>query len=252
MAVPTMKISWLVRGEDAVPAGDRWLTRAEAATAAAARFTKRRDEYRLRRLVAKHAVAAVAGLPADDAALARVEVRHEPGGAPYAVLDGVRIDGGITLSDRAGWAACAIGPPGLGCDLELVEPRSDAFVRAYLTHTERQSLAGLPGAARPAVANLIWSAKESALKALGTGLDRDTRDVDVNLVLGQPAEGGWSPLTVRCADGAVLPGWWRRDGRFVVTVASTRTAPPPVALEDPTALATAVPRASWLTRPLAR
>jgi 4'-phosphopantetheinyl transferase len=50
----------------------------------------------------------------------------------------------------------------------------------------------------------------------------------------------------------VLPGWWRRDGRFVLTVASTRTSPAPVALEDPTALATAVPQASWLTRPLAR
>ncbi len=54
---------WLALGEDALPADQQWLAPAEAATLAGLRFTKRRTEYLLRRLVAKHAVAAVTGRP---------------------------------------------------------------------------------------------------------------------------------------------------------------------------------------------
>jgi 4'-phosphopantetheinyl transferase len=65
---------------------------------------------------------------------------------------------------------------------------------------------------------------------------------------------GWGPLTARCADGTVLPGWWRHDGAFVLTMAATPPLPAahrvPVALEDPAVLATAVPSASWFIRPL--
>ena len=81
---------WLALGEDALPAGEHWLAPGEAASLAGLRYTKRRTEFLLRRLVAKHAVAAVTGRPTDPAALTGIEVRNAPSGAPYVCVDGAR------------------------------------------------------------------------------------------------------------------------------------------------------------------
>ena len=71
---------------------------------------------------------------------------------------------------------------------------------------------------------LVWSAKESMLKALRTGLRLDTRWVAVD----QPAAAGpgrWRPLTVRHpATGRAAHGWWRHDAGRVLTMVAT---PPP-------------------------
>jgi len=97
----------------------------------------------------------------------------------------------ISMTDRAGWAVCAIAPPGIevGVDLELVESRSTLFVQDYFTDAERR--VALTGeSADPLLTNLIWSAKESALKVLRTGLRRDTRSVEITLetcfIVGHP------------------------------------------------------------------
>jgi 4'-phosphopantetheinyl transferase len=250
---------WLARGEDSLPADRGWLTPGEAARAAGMRYTKRRTEYLLRRLAAKHAVAAVIGWPVDGAALARIEIGNAPGGAPYVLVDGAPdglIDGApdglaVSITDRAGWAVCLVGRAAsqIGCDLELVEPRSAGFVRDFLTAAEQGYVAAQPDAeARDVAANLVWSAKESALKVLRTGLRRDTRSVEVTVHDGQAAD--WAALSVRSAEGALFPGWWRRLGRFLLTVAAATPLPPPVALEDPGVLVAAVPRHSWLAQPL--
>lgn len=246
-------LRWLVRGEEALPNDLRWLTSDEAAHAQAMRFTKRRTESLLRRLAAKQAVAATLGLgrgvdPTTDA-LTRIEVLHDPNGAPFVLLDGASCHLAISISDRAGWAIAMTGPGPFGCDLELVEPRSPGFRRQFLTGPERHYVASRPDApARVVATNLLWSAKESALKVRGSGLSRDTRDLDVTIHDGQARD--WAALEVRCVDGAVFPGWWRRDGRYLVTVAAAAPMPPPVALEDPAPLAAAEPRHSWLARPL--
>ena len=124
----------------------------------------------------------------------------------------------MSLSDRAGCAVCLVADRAvaLGCDVEIVEPRSDAFVRDYLTEAE-QRLVDRAGPARDMAANLIWSAKESALKVLETGLRRDTRSVEVTVAELSPPERTWSALRVRTAEGEVFPGWWRRSGAFLVT-----------------------------------
>ncbi|WP_350310637.1 4'-phosphopantetheinyl transferase family protein [Amycolatopsis sp. RTGN1] len=52
----------------------------------------------------------------------------------------------------------------MGCDLELMEPRSDAFVRTWFTDRERDAVfAAETTRERFLRANLFWSAKESAL-----------------------------------------------------------------------------------------
>jgi 4'-phosphopantetheinyl transferase len=239
---------WLALGEDSLPDGLSWLSAAEAERAAGRRHRKPYTEYLLRRLVAKRAVAAVLGRPVSPATLAGIEVANAPGGAPEVFVDGVPAGVDVSISDRAGWAVCVVGRS-VGCDLELVEPRSPGFVRDFLTAPEQRQVAARPaGDERDAAANLIWSAKESALKALRTGLDRDTREVEVSL--GASAAGDWTALTVRVARDRPLTGWWRRYGRFVLTMAGPATSLPPVALGDPARLAAASPRHSWLDRPL--
>lgn len=240
---------WLARGEQSTPPGARWLTPAEAALLPTLRFRKRRTEYLLRRWTGKQAVAAVLGLAGDEPTAARIEVGNRPDGSPVARLDGIPTGGCVSLSDRAGWAVCLVadGRVDVGCDLELVEPRSEGFVTDFLTAREQDAVHAA-GDDRDAVANLLWSAKESVLKVLRTGLRRDTRSVEIVVRPGPPGE--WAPLTGRLSEGRELPGWWLRQGAFVLTVAAERALPPPLALDDGAVLASATPSHSWLTAPL--
>jgi len=255
---------WLARGEAEVPAGAAWLTSREAERAASMRFTKRRTEYLLRRFTGKCAVAAAVGLPGDPDNLGRIGVLNRSSGAPYVEVDGHQLGLDISLTDRAGWAVCLVGPDlgAVGVDLEIVEPRSYGFVRDFLTPAEQAIVADAPDPVQhDAAANLIWSAKESALKVLRTGLRADTRTVEVDLA--DPAtlrtdratlrtdRGGWHRLTV--ASGADrFPGWWRRDGVFLLTVvAAAGTIEPPEELPGSADLSLAAPIHSWIANPLA-
>ena len=242
---------WLARGEDQLPATADWLSAAERGRAGALRYTKRRTDFLLGRWTLKLAVAKVFGWPDDPAVLARVETRPAPGGAPRLYIDGQPAARGVSLTDRAGCAVCLVAAHAVtvGCDVEIVEPRSDAFVRDYLTPAE-QRLVGSAGPARDMAANLVWSAKESALKVLRTGLRRDTRSVEVGLAELSPPEGTWSALRVRTAEGEVFPGWWRQSGKFLVTACWPRGGPPPGALEERPAIDTMLPSHGWTDRPV--
>lgn len=244
---------WTARGEHEIPSGKHWLSPRERERLAGMRFTKRRTEYLLRRWAGKQAVAAAAGLPTEPSALARIEVANLPTGAPVVLVDGAPAGLHVSLTDRAGWGVCLLTGEllRLGCDVELVEPRSAGFVADYLTQAEQRYVASRPDADRDALANLLWSAKESALKVLQTGLRRDTRSVEVTV--DEPADAGsdgWAPLEIRPAEGGRLTGWWRRDGVFIVTVASEHPLPPPVPLPGSADLAAAQPVHSWLAQPL--
>jgi 4'-phosphopantetheinyl transferase len=252
-----MTVRWLTRGVDHLPATATWLSPAERDRAALMRYEKRRSEFLVARFAAKHTIARAVGLPTDDLArLASIEVRHRPTGAPVAFADGRPAGVAMSLTDRADWAVCVVtngDGVALGCDLELVEPRSAGFVRDYLTPAEQAAVAA---AGDPhLVANLLWSAKESALKVLETGLRRDTRSVEVTLLDGSArpetdagesdASDGWRPLEVRPVEGGVFPGWWRRTGAWLLSVAASGPTGPPVALEEPDGLTTATPTHRW-------
>jgi 4'-phosphopantetheinyl transferase len=240
-------LRWLSQGMEDAPAHDEWLSPVEAAYVARLRFPKRRSEFRLGRWTAKAAIARQLGLETASDALRRIVIDRAPDGAPAPFLDGRPADVYVTMTDRADQAVCLVGPPGtaLGCDLELVEPRSEAFVADYLTPAEQALVdAASPGDARALMANLVWCGKESALKVLRTGLRRDTRSVEVLLPAGATID-GWAPLAVLTREGSVFPGWWQRFGSFVLTVAATRPFDPPRSFVDPPGLASAVPAESW-------
>ena len=89
----------------------------------------------------------------------------------------------------------AWGESAIGCDLELVEPRSEAFVRDYFTVPEQCCVGAVPDGEESWLrANLLWSAKESVLRVLETGLRRDTRSVEIAIKgAGEESRGGGSP-----------------------------------------------------------
>lgn len=242
-------LRWHAQGEHHVPAGREWLSPREAQRAAGMRFAKRRNDFLVSRWTAKQALAMA--LHPDAAEPDRVEVLPALTGAPLAYVGGRPAPCSVSLTDRAGWAVCLVGPAGrlVGCDLELVEERSAEFVADWFTPAEQALVAEVAasGAGRDLVANLVWSAKESALKVLQTGLRRDTRTVEVALNHGRvgAADGEWRPLSVRAVEGAVFPGWWCRHGEFVLTVAADTPTAAPVALSSPSPLREAVPSHTW-------
>jgi 4'-phosphopantetheinyl transferase len=212
----SMVFRWLEQIAADVPAGDDWLTPSEAARLAALRFPKRRADWRLGRWTAKLAVASVMESPRT---LAGIEIRAAPSGAPEVFYDGQPLPLAISISHRAGVACCAVAQPAvaLGCDLELIEPRSDAFVADYFTDTERALIAQAVPPRQPELIALLWSAKESALKALHVGLRADTRSVTVKLV-------GATKLSMAHAGGE-FRGWWQSDGTLIRTLAAARDVP---------------------------
>jgi 4'-phosphopantetheinyl transferase len=239
-----------------VGADDGWLSTAEAERLAAFRFEKRRSETRMGRWTAKCAVGRFLGLPVDDwitgrsEQLSRIGIRNEPGGAPRAYVDDQPAGVSISMTDRADWAVCVVaGNPtvSVGCDLELVEHRSAAFVADWFTAPEREMLALADPSEHDLLANLVWSAKESALKVLGTGLRRDTRSVEVRL--GTSELDGWRSLEVRSLDAtdavSTFPGWWRRFGEFVLTCSAEAALDPPTPATQPPPLESASPSHAW-------
>jgi len=249
---------YLAIGMPDLPDHDDWLTPPEAERLQRFAYTKRREEARLGRWTAKHTLAAALGLAPEMSTLRELVIRNASDGAPEVFIDDEIAPLHISMTDRADWAVCAViaadrSGGAIGCDLELVEPRSPVFVSDWFTEPERESIALEPDR-HDLLANLIWSAKESALKVLRTGLRRDTRSVEVTISngdvhRGDDLSGEWLPLRVVAAEGDSFPGWWLRAGDFVLTYVSVADTGPPRSLADPPPLQHAVPAHSWLANP---
>ena len=229
--VVTTDVYWLEQIEADVPAENDWLAANEIIRLDSMRFEKRRTDWRLGRWTAKRALTAYLHTQDDRQAFRQIEIRAAPSGAPEVFLDGELSAIPIALSHRAGRAACAIASTGaaMGCDLELIEERSYAFVADYFTTEEQLQVARASAADRSRLVALIWSAKESALKALREGLRLDTRCVQVNPAFRPSDTGGtWSALRVSYTGGEVFHGWWQQAGTLVRTVVAAPAPVPPV------------------------
>jgi 4'-phosphopantetheinyl transferase len=218
---------WLEQGETDVPQTNQWLSAGELSRFEGLRFEKRRTDWRLGRWTAKRALASCLNIPDDVLSLSEIEIRAAPSGAPEVFLSDQRARVNISLSHRAGEALCVVGLSGarLGCDLELIEPREKSFITDFFTADEQNRIAQAPADEQPAVATLLWSAKESALKALHVGLRVDTISLDVipTYTSKYSADGSylgasWSRLSVHLIDGRILSGWWRCANNMVRTV----------------------------------
>jgi 4'-phosphopantetheinyl transferase len=245
-------VYWLDQRAAAVPDDDEWLTAAERRTLADLRVRKRRDDWRLGRWAAKRAVCAywqtvVAGEGTAGTLIAtatevryptegRIEIRTAVSGAPEAFIDGRPGPVVISISHTADTALCAVAPAGvvLGCDVERIEPRTAAFVRDYFTAAECAMVGAASASERDHLVALVWSAKESVLKALREGLRSDTRDVEA-AVHGRrfSVNPDWQPVGVRHLPSRHdFGGWWRAAGGTVMTLVAAPPPERPIRLED--------------------
>ena len=217
-------LGWLSCSLADLPDDDVWLTPREQATLSELRFASRRDDWRLGRWTAKRAVSAwldvTSGRTTHDET---VEIIAADDGAPEAFLASRAVPVAVSLSHRERLAVCVVAPAGtaVGCDLEAVEPRSDLFVGDWFTPEERATVDAAPASTRSLLTTLIWSAKESALKALREGLRLDTRDavVRVGPSFDHRGHDGWAPFSVILADQRCsFAGRWRRHLGHVLTV----------------------------------
>ena len=224
-----MQVYWLEQTQEDLVEESDWLSAREMNFLNGLRFAKRRADWRLGRWTAKRALGSCLNLPHSLPALANIEIRPAPSGAPELFFQNKLAPLTISLSHRNNRAVCFIAPPAvaLGCDLELIEPHSGAFIADYFTSDEqalviRQSLAD-----RPWLLALLWSAKESALKALRMGLRLDTRCVTVDPGKLSVAPSRWNPLNVRY-DSRIFNGWWQVANDLVRTVVAAPPPEPPI------------------------
>ncbi len=191
------------------------------------RFPKRRLEWALGRWAAKRLFQSLPDCRLLQ--LAEIEIHNLPDGAPFILLPGqAGTPGCLTISHCEQMALCGfVAGQGLkiGADLEKIELRSRAFVEDYFTPVEHDLVDSFPEELRTKLVNLIWSAKESMLKALGVGLHWDTRKVEVwqidDLYPVHPDDGEWHIMRLGdCEDtGRKWQGWWTCRGDFVLTLA---------------------------------
>jgi 4'-phosphopantetheinyl transferase len=245
-----MSIYWLEQNAAHVPQHDRWLGEREMRHLNRLQIPKRRTDWRLGRWTAKQAVSAYLQLPRDKLSLRHIEIIADSSGAPAVFVREEPASLAISLSHRSSVAACSVtsAKHRIGCDIELAEPRSDAFLADYFTVTEQDTISRSAAADREILVTALWSAKESALKALHLGLRLDTRCVSVcldgdpavhernwfpldsvpALQIGRPTV--WRPLRAYLTDGQSLNGWWHYSDRFVRTVATSHPSAAPVTM----------------------
>jgi 4'-phosphopantetheinyl transferase len=219
-----------------VPIDNRWLSDAEALRLDKFRVEKRRKDWRLGRWTAKCALLRSGFL--GSCSLAEIEILPTESGAPEVLLHNRPVALSISLSHRAGIAVCALSRSGvaLGCDLELIEPRSDAFIADYFAAEEQELVSRATTEMRWLTVALIWSGKESALKATHTGLRIDTRRVMVHFDDECLTEDNhsddlhWHPLHSTHEDKQVFYGWWQASGDLVKTMVSFPSQTPRILL----------------------
>lgn len=216
-------ILWLARSLDDVPSDDAWLGPRELITLERFRVPKRLREWRLGRWTAKCVVASA--LRADFRSFSELEVTASSDGAPEVTLGGhpAPVSISISHSDEVGLAVVGPSHLALGCDVESVGERSPTFVADYFTAPEAALVETSDAGEHDRLATLVWSAKESALKVLRTGLRADTRSIEISLP-GTDAGQGWRDLGIRPGR---LWGWWREAGSKVITVVSSARSEPP-------------------------
>jgi 4'-phosphopantetheinyl transferase EntD len=126
----------------------------------------------------------------------------------------------------------------VGADIELIAEKTPEFVEQYFTTAEWAAVAAAPAGRQAMAATLIWSAKESALKALHLGLRVDTRLVDCPISLLDDDESGTVPLGYQwsrfhidldptlwetagftCGDHPLqVAGWWQIMSNYALTM----------------------------------
>ena len=229
-------IHWLTQSHDVIPntavSGHQstFLSEKELARLATLSSEKRRRDWLLGRWTVKRLLQTViwetqhTTVPLD-----LITVANTADGVPTITSQLPLVDGkfSISLSHSHGQAlVTAVAKPNwpIGCDIEKIAPRDEAFIDDYFTETEALLVRQVAGKARDVLVTAVWSAKESVLKALHLGLSVDTRAVACLIDPTERPSDSWMPFKVWCDNGRLphpaphLSGWWRVMDGFVLTL----------------------------------
>lgn len=228
-----MNASFLTQSQTDLPKHLGWLSPRERRVADGLRFPKRRNDWLLGRWTAKVALLCLQAEP--GSAMIDWEILADEDGAPIAWLKGKSRDIPLSLSHSNGLSFSVVGegPARLGCDLERIEQRARNFEETWFTAAELDLLDCLPEENHSCAVSLVWSAKESVLKAIKTGLRVDTRRIEIeNFDIPQGTR--WAPVQARDVEkNEIFTGWWRRLEGMVYSVFSDPKTGCPIALHTP-------------------
>ncbi len=142
----------------------------------------RREEWLMGRIAAKEAARDWVRTRLQlELASADIEVANDARGRPLlkiAALNNVQMPA-VSISHSHGWAAAVVADPGLaiGLDYQPLKPvRADELIRGGFADAEQRWFIPFAVADRGLVATALWSAKEAASKAAGSGLEGRPQD----------------------------------------------------------------------------
>jgi 4'-phosphopantetheinyl transferase len=209
-----------------------WLDATELHRLARLTRAEDRDRFVTSRAILKTLVGSLTGLPPADVSLRYdCDGCGQPHGRPVLVGPAAREGWQVSLShagDRV-LVAAAQGWP-VGVDVEPVAAAQfSGFADVALAPAELRDIEARPAPDRPRAMAQAWVAKESFLKATGTGLRVDPRLVDTGSL-----EPGWSVVDLDLgpdyvAAVAMPTPELRLAVRHVTTGSAGRAAPPSTA-----------------------
>jgi 4'-phosphopantetheinyl transferase len=89
----------------------------------------------------------------------------------------------FNASDTGDFVVVALASTELGVDAEVIRPlaRRKQLIRRICTPRESEAIESFPEADRDAAILRLWTCKEAALKAVGTGLSGGVRNIEIDL-----------------------------------------------------------------------
>lgn len=136
-------------------------------------------------------------------------------------VDGAADEVVVSLSHTEGRALVALQTGGrVGVDVEIARAADffDPMAGSIFSDDELATYHGLPSNRRSPWATACWTRKEAVLKAVGTGLAVDPRDVTVGMEIGPRLDGNAAKL--HCVDDLQLLTW--RLGDSVASLCTDR------------------------------
>jgi len=142
----------------------------------------RREEWLMGRIAAKEAARDWVRTRLQlELASADIEVTNDARGRPLlriAALNQVQVPE-VSISHSRGWAAAVVADPGLAVGLDyqpLQQLRADDLIRGAFSDAEQHWFTAFDADDRGLAAAALWSAKEAASKAAGSGLEGRPQD----------------------------------------------------------------------------
>ncbi len=137
-------------------------------------------------------------------------VQYDPGsfGRPMWTREGLY----FSLSHSGSYAACALSDHPVGLDIQKLSADKPALARRYFTESERRFLEATED--KSAAFTLLWTLKESYVKALGSGLSTPLDSFSVTI-----------GDTIRTASGDAL-FWHRTIPGYHISLCLLGSVPP--------------------------